>query len=302
MNGEMGRAARLDWGWLEAFQSVATHGSLTAASRATGLSQPTLSRHVAALERTLKLTLFDRTSQGLTLAPSGRELLEHANTMLAAAHRFSLHAEGQAQAIEGTVRITASEVVATYLLPSLITELRDLEPQIQIEIVASDESGNLLQREADIAIRMYQPNQQDVITKKLGFVELCMYASEKYISEHGEFSDLEHFNQHEFIGQDSKTQIIEGFQQFGLTVNRQDFGVRCDSQVLAWELCKAGNGIGFILKGVGDACEGVTALLDGAVVGKLPVWLTAHAELRTSRRIARVFEYLGTAFKVDSRD
>jgi len=302
MNSINEKRVRLDWGWLEAFQSVATHGSLTAAARASGLSQPTLSRHIAALEKSLQLTLFDRTSRGLALAPAGRELLEHANTMLDAANRFSLHAEGQAQAIEGTVRITASEVVAAFLLPEIVTTLQRDEPLIQIEIVASDESGNLLQREADIALRMYQPTQQDVITKKLGFIDICMYASNDYINTHGAPTELEEFNQHALIGEDSKNQIIDGFAGVGIGLTHADFGVRVDNQLVAWELCKAGSGIGFMQKGVGDECDRVSTLLDGAIVAKLPVWLTAHAELRTSRRIARVFEYLADNFRVDSRD
>jgi len=273
--------------------------TLSAAARASGLSQPTLSRHIAALEHSLKLTLFDRTSQGLTLAPSGRELLEHANTMLEAANRFSLHAEGQTQAIDGTVRITASEVVATYLLPDLITSLQRDEPQIQIEILASDQSGNLLQREADIALRMYQPTQQDVITKKLGHLDLGMYASHDYVKRYGEPQALSDFAEHTLIGEDSNSQIIDGFSKHGVRLARADFGVRCDNQVVAWEMCKAGCGIGFMQKFIGDNCAAVTALLGGAVVGQLPVWLTAHAELRTSRRIARVFEYLGDGFRVD---
>jgi len=292
----------LDWGWLAAFQSVATHGSLSAAARASGLSQPTLSRHIAALEKTLKLTLFDRTSQGLSLAPSGQELLEHANTMLAAANRFSLYAEGQTQTIEGTVRITASEVVATYLLPDIVALLQYDEPQIQIEIVASNQSGNLLQREADIALRMYQPTQQDVISKKLGYLELGMYASREYLKRCGEPVEAEDFKRHALIGEDSNTQIIDGFAEFGVRLSRADFNARCDSQVLAWELCKAGCGIGFMQKGIGKHCDAVTALLDDAVVGQLPVWLTAHAELRTSRRIARVFDHISEHFKVDRRD
>jgi len=296
MNRTAEKAARLDWSWLEAFQSVATHGSLSAAARATGLSQPTLSRHIAALEKSLQITLFDRTSKGLSLAPSGLELLEHANAMLDAAHRFSLHAEGQTQAVEGTVRITASEVVATYLLPSVIAALRRDEPQIQIEIVASDQSGNLLQREADIALRMYQPTQLDVIAKKIGDLDLCMYASEVYIERCGEPKDLSDFSQHALIGEDSNTRIIDGFNEFGVSLSRTDFAVRCDNQVVAWELCKAGYGIGFMQKSIGDESPGVKALLDGTIVGQLPVWLTAHAELRTSRRIARVFEYLGQNF------
>ncbi|MEM7259485.1 MAG: LysR family transcriptional regulator [Pseudomonadota bacterium] len=210
-----GSDKRLDWAWLEAFQSVAQHRSLSAAARASGLSQPTLSRHIAALEQTLGVTLFDRTSKGLTLAPAGRGLVEHADAMLNAAHRFTLHAQGQTQSIAGTVRITASEVVSAYLLPPLIAKLRQYEPSIQVEIFASNRSGNLLQREADIALRMYQPTQLDVITRKLGQLHIGLYASHDYLKRHPAPGNLHDFTAHQLVGYDANDQMIEGYRSAG---------------------------------------------------------------------------------------
>lgn len=247
------------------------------------------------------MTLFDRTSQGLVLAPAGRHLIEHANSMLASAHRFLLTAEGQTQAIDGTVRITASDVVATYVLPPLIRDLRQQEPNIQVEIVASDDTGNLLQREADIAVRMYQPTQLDVITKKVGYLDVGMYASHTYVEAFGEPASVDDFARHQIIGEDTRTAIVEGFAENGVAVSREDFGVRCDDQVVAWELCKAGCGIGFIQQQIGNAEALVVPLLGGQVLGSIPVWLTAHAELRTSARIAYVYDFIAERFPVDHR-
>ncbi len=297
-----GKTPRVDWSWLEAFQSVAEHGSLSAAARASGLSQPTLSRHISALEQTLGVTLFDRTSQGLVLAPAGLGLVEHANTMLSAANRFALHAEGQTQAIEGSVRITASDVVSAYLLPTLVAKMQTEEPRIQVEIVSSDRTGNLLQREADIALRMYQPTQQDVIAKKLGTLNIGLFASKEYIAKHGEPDTLNDFSAHRLVGYDTNHQMIEGYQHAGIRLTQNDFNVRCDNQIVTWELCKAGCGIGVMQLCVGQACDEVCALLQGQTVATLPVWLTAHAELRTSARISRVYEFISEHFVVDSRD
>ena len=296
------RTARMDWSWLEAFQIVAKSGSLSAAARASGISQPTLSRHIAALEKHLGVTLFDRTSQGLSLAPAGLGLVEHANDMLTAASRFSLHAEGHTRKIEGTVRVTASEVVATYLLPNLIAKLQSAEPQIQIEILASDSSGNLLQREADIALRMYQPKQQDVIAKKLGNLHIGLYASHHYLKTHGEPTELMHIKGHKLIGYDTNPTMIEGYKIAGADLSRFDFNIRCDDQPAGWELCKAGCGIGVMQQCIGNRCDEVKPLFNGQTVHKLPVWLTAHAELRTSARINRVYQFISEHFEVDSQD
>lgn len=298
----MSDTKRLDWAWLEAFQTVATHQSLSAAARASGLSQPTLSRHIAALERNLGVTLFDRTSKGLTLAPAGLGLIEHADNMLNAANRFTLHAQGHTQRIEGTVRITASEVVSAYLLPPLIEKLRQQEPSIQIEVFASDRTGNLLQREADIALRMYQPTQQEVIAKKLGQLHIGLYASHDYLQRHPAPEQLSDFTHHQLVGYDASDQMIEGYRGAGVELSHHDFDVRCDNQIVAWELCKAGCGIGVMQQQIGHRCSQVTALLDAQPVAMLPVWLTAHAELRTSARIARVYEFISTEFPVDSKD
>ncbi len=138
-----------DWTHLQTFVAVAQHSSLSGAGRALGGSQPTMGRHVSALEAELGVRLFERTAGGLELTPTGVELLEYARRMAEAADRLSLVAEGRSEIIAGTIRITASEIVATYILPDILTDLHQVEPEIEIELVASDRAENLLQREAD---------------------------------------------------------------------------------------------------------------------------------------------------------
>ena len=175
----------LDWSLLQSFIAVAGKGSLSAAARALGGSQPTMGRHIGALESELGVRLFERTACGLELTPTGLELLDHARRMDAAANHLSLAAEGRAEAVAGTIRITASEIVATYILPEILTALRRAEPEIEIELVASDRSENLLQREADIAVRMYRPPQADVFTRKVGDLKLGIFAAESYVARRG---------------------------------------------------------------------------------------------------------------------
>ena len=161
----------IDWNHLRSFEAVARLGSLAAVSRKTGATQPTLSRHIRDLEESLKVQLFDRTGNGLVLSPEGMELYAHAQNMQSAATSIINTADGQSENLAGTVRITAALGMSRKLLPPILSSLRKAQPDIEIELVASDQVDNLLEREADIAVRMFRPQQLDVITKHLGDVQ-----------------------------------------------------------------------------------------------------------------------------------
>ncbi|WP_417491529.1 LysR family transcriptional regulator [Maricaulis sp.] len=286
-----------DWSHLQTFLAVAEHGTLSAAARATGGSQPTMGRHIAALEEQLGVRLFDRAAHGLTLTPTGGDLIEHARSMSAAANRLSLTASGRSEHIGGTIRITASEIVSTYILPDILTALHRAEPEIEIELVASDRSENLLQREADIAIRMYRPTQADVFTRKVGDLQLAMFAARDYVARHGVPTGLDDIGDHVMIGYDRSDLILREFAALGRPVDRHFFGFRCDSQVVCWRMVVAGFGIGFNQLEIGLAEPRVQRIETDIPLPSLPIWLTAHSELKTSRRVRRVFDFLAEALK-----
>lgn len=251
-----------------------------------------MGRHIAALENSLNVRLFDRTSNGLELTPTGLELLEHARSMEIAANQFSLAAEGSSQAVAGTIRITASEIVAHFILPEILVQLHKQEPEIAIEIVASDRAENLLQREADIAIRMYQPTQADVYTRKIGELKLGIYAAKSYLEERGTPTNMNDLSDHDIIGYDRNDLIIRGFHDAGLDVKRDFFSFRSDSQLVCWRMVIAGFGIGFNQRQIGDADPRLTRIFDSIPMTPMPIWLAAHAELKTSRRVRLVFDFL----------
>jgi molybdate transport repressor ModE-like protein len=282
----------LDWTLLQSFAAVAEHGSLSAAAKTLGGSQPTMSRHIQSLEDLLGVRLFDRGSGGLVLTPTGAALLEEARAMSDAAGRLQLVATGRSQAIAGTIRISASANVAVYVLPPMLARLRESEPDIAIEIVASDAVNNLLGREADIAIRMFQPTQADLITRKVGELEIGMYTALSYLDRRGEPQTTDDLLTHTFIGYDQSTRAIDGFRRAGLEVDRTFFAVRCEDPIVQWELVRAGVGVGFNQTDVGDNDPLVRRLLAGKLIHTLPIWLTAHAELKTSRRVRHVYDLL----------
>ena len=284
-----------DWNLLQSFIAVADAGSLSGAARSLGGSQPTMGRHIGALEAELGVRLFERTGQGLELTATGTDLLEHAERMAEAAGRLSLSAEGRSEAIAGTIRITASEIVATYILPDILTALRCAEPEIEIELVASDRTENLLQHEADIAVRMYRPTQADIFTRKVGDLKLAMFAAHSYVERRGAPQTFEDFQHHDIVGYDRSDMIIQGFRQAGLDVGRHFFSFRSDNQVVCWRMVVAGYGIGFNQDQIGAAEPRVTRLALDTALPSLPIWLTAHSELKASRRVRRVFDFLAEA-------
>jgi len=287
----------LDWTLLQTFVSVTRHGSLSAASRAMQISQPTISRHIAQLEEHIGFRLFERAKSGVTLTAKGVELLEHASEMAKAAAKLQVAGDGSSDTMSGTVRITASQIVATFLLPEILAEFHKEEPTIQIELVASDETGNLLHREADIAVRMFRPTQLDVISKKIAELELGVYAAKTYLERNGEPADIEHLKEHGFIGYDRSTQILDGFQKNGVDVDREFFSFRSDDQVVCWAMVVAGFGIGFNQRVIGDHDTRLKRILRDVKIPAIPVWLTAHSALKSNQRIRRVYDFLGVAFK-----
>ncbi|WP_299769281.1 LysR family transcriptional regulator [uncultured Tateyamaria sp.] len=281
-----------DWSQIQSFAAVAEHGSLSAAARAQNSSQPTLSRHIAQLEATLGTRLFDRSSGGMVLTDEGTDLLAHATTMADAASRFGTDRDGHGKEIAGTVRLTASHVVASFILPPILCELHATYPGIEIEVIASDTTENLLRREADIALRMYRPTQPDVIAKHIADLPLGAYAAPSYIKKHGAPETLDDLMHHSIIGYDRSPLIIDGFAQRGFTVTRDFFAFRSDDQVLCWHMVVAGYGIGFGQRRVGDADPRVVRVSKDMDVGSMPLWLTAHPDLRRIPRVRRVYDWL----------
>ncbi|MFN4192804.1 MAG: LysR substrate-binding domain-containing protein, partial [Tabrizicola sp.] len=197
-----------DWSLIRSFLAVAEAGSLSAAARTTGTSQPTLGRHIHAIEAALEVPLFTRTALGLTLTEAGEALLPAARAMQAAAAELALTARGRAEGLAGTVRITASRVVSHSILPPILARLRAEEPGIQIDLVPSDTTENLLFGEADIALRMYRPTQPDLVARQIGALPLGLYAARSYLDRRGRPASTDDLMGHDFIGQDRMDQII----------------------------------------------------------------------------------------------
>jgi DNA-binding transcriptional LysR family regulator len=284
-----------DWSLYQSLLAVAQAGSLSAAARATGISQPTLGRHIRALEEQLGVTLFTRHAQGLVPTDAGLPLIEAAQGMAEQAARLARLAEGGQTTLAGTVRLTASRIVSQYLLPDVLARLRREAPQIQIELVPSDAIENLLFHQADIALRMARPEQLDIVGRHVADMPLGLYATPDFLSHHGPITRAQDLHPGLMVGLDRDTYLLRIMAELGFPARRTDFPLRCDDQTVHWELVRAGCGVGGMQCAIADPDPVVVRVLPDLTLPRLPMWLAAPETLRRNPRIRLVWDFLAEA-------
>ena len=285
--------SKFDWTLVRSFLAALDQGSLLGAARVLQSSQPTIGRHIAELESQLGVVLFERTGRGLKPLAMALKLADSARAMESSAHQLQRSVSSLDEAVSGTVRITASQTVSCALLPPLLSRLRQKLPGIQIELVASNEVSNLLRREADIAVRMVQPDQASLVAKRIGKMGIGAYAHRGYLQNAGTPREPAELLAHALIGSDKNEDIIRGFAALGFPVKREQFSFRSDDLMAHWHAVKSGMGIGFIADYLARTDADVVAVLPMLKIPALPVWLAVHREIRTNKRIRAVYDFLG---------
>ena len=284
-----------DWSLVRSFLAVVEHGSLLAAARQLQSSQPTLGRHVAELESQLGLVLFERTGRGLLPTDAALRLVESARAMQSGADQLARRVVGSDPGASGTVRITASQPVACYVLPPLLAQMRLTLPEVQVELVASNTVSNLLRREADIAVRMVRPEQATVIARRVGKVAIKACAHQDYLRRRGIPRHPSDLLAHDLIGGDRNDETLKGFAARGFPVKREQFAFRTDDLIVVWQAVRAGLGVGFASEHLIRSEPAIVPLLPDLKIEPLPVWLAVHKEIRTNKRIRAVYDYLADA-------
>lgn len=281
-----------DWNHVRAFLATAEHGTLSAAARRLRLTQPTLGRQIAALEADLGLLLFERVGKSLQLTQAGREMLSHVRDMGTAATRLSIAATAQSQGIEGRIRVTASDVFSAFVLPPALAELRARAPRLEIEVLAANDIQDLMRREADIAIRHVQPDQPDLIARRVRDATARFYASTSYIAARGRPSSIPDLARHDFVGFGDNARMLAHLRPLGLPISDANFRIGSSNGIVAWTLVRQGFGISIMSDEVAALCPEVELILPDMAPVTFPIWLTTHRELHTSRRIRLVFDLL----------
>lgn len=283
---------QIDWNLARAFCATADAGSLSAAARKLGLTQPTLSRQVAALEAALGVTLFERIGKRLALTEAGLGLVEHARLMSAAADAMALAAAGKSQDVAGRVTISATEAVSAYVLPDAVERIRREAPQITVVIVASDSISDLRKREADIAIRHVRPSEPELIARLLGEMTAHFYASEAWLARNGTPASVADLRGADLLGFEPVDRFSQHLHAAGIPIEAEQFRIVSENAVVLWEMVRRGLGVCMMLREIAERMPGVVRLLPDLQGTAVPVWLVSHRELRTSRRVRLVFEIL----------
>ena len=284
-----------DWRLVRSFLAALDCGSLLGAARALHASQPTIGRHIAELEAQLGVVLFERTGRGLLPSDTALRLADAARAMEQGALQLARKVSVGASEIAGTIRISASQPIACVLLPPVLARMRSVLPDIQVELVVSNAVTNLLRREADIALRMVQPDQATLVAKRIGKVTIGAYAHRDYLRLRGTPLQPADLPGLALVGHDQMVDILQGFARFGLPLRREYFAVRTDDLMAYGASVRAGLGIGFLADYVARTDSALVPVVPTLKIPPIPLWLAVHREIRTSKRIRAVFDFLGDA-------
>jgi len=285
-------ASDIGWELYRSFLAVLKEGSLAGAARALGVAQPTVGRHVAALEKSLRLALFTRSQTGLIPTDAALSLRSFAESMQSTAAALERAAASQGAGVRGAVRVTASDVIGVEVLPPIVAALRDSHPDLTVELVLSNRVQDLLRREADIAVRMVRPRQELLVARRIGQIEVGLHAHQRYLAQHGTPRSVADLAKHSLIGFDQATAFVRNASKALAGWRREAFAIRTDSDLAQLALIRSGAGIG--------ACQVPIARRDDALVRILPkqfslpleTWVTMHQDLRDSPRCRVTFDAL----------
>ena len=272
-----------DWSLYRSFLAILQAGSLSAAARALGLTQPTLARHVAALEEAVGLTLFTRSQQGLAPTEAALELKPYAEQLAATTAAMLRAASGQGQGIKGSVRVSASEIIGSQVLPAIFAGMRAMHPALEIELVLSNAVENLLRRDADIAVRMVEPVHEALVVKRIGRVTVGLHAHRDYLARAGTPRTLEALQKHSVIGFDRETPAIRAIRARLPGLEAVHFALRTDSDIAHLMAIKAGFGIGLCQTALARQNPNLVRVLPSVGL-QLGVWLAMHENLRSTPR------------------
>jgi DNA-binding transcriptional LysR family regulator len=286
-----------NWDELRTFLEVARDLSLSGAGRRLGLTQPTVGRHIDSLEEALGVTLFTRSPRGLTPTAAAKALVPHAEAMGAAAAALGRSASSAGAIDRGVVRVTASEIMGCEALPPIFAGFRARNPGIAVELAVTNRTQDLARGDADIAVRMVRPTQSGLIARRIGSTRIRLYAHRDYLARFGEPRSFADLKRHCFIGFDRDNQTFRSAGAFAQSITREDFGFRCDSDLVQLAALRAGVGVGGCQDAIARRTPDLIPVLPNAFQFTLEVWLVMHRDLKTAARVRLLFDWLASGLE-----
>lgn len=280
------------WDFYRTFLTVLQQGSLSAAARELGLTQPTIGRHIDALETSIGFQLFIRSPQGLIPTEAAIDLRPHAEQLASNAAALLRAASGQGGGVRGTVRISASEVIGIEVLPPMLAALSNQHPDLIIELSLSDVVENLLHQEADIAVRMVEPEQDALITRRIGGIPLGLHAHRRYLDKHGVPEKLEDLLDHRTIGFDRESAFVRAIRKRVPLIELMRPSFRADSNLAQLAAIRAGFGIGVCQVALAKRDPEIVRLFKTEFTLPLETFVVMHENLKTTPRCRVTFDAL----------
>jgi len=280
------------WELYRSFLAVMREGSLSAAARLLGMTQPSLGRHIRELEETLGISLFARSPQGLSPTDLAHALLPHAQAMASASAALRRAATTRDDAIAGVVRVAASDVMGVEVLPPMLASFRERHPGVVIELSLSNQTENLLRRDADIAIRMGRPTQDALVARNIGKIALGIYAHRRYVKAHGRPGTMAELAEHALIGFDRETAYIRSIRPAGVPYSREHFALRTDNDLAVLAALRAGYGIAICQCGIAQRDPALLHLFADSFVLHMDTWVVMHEDLRRSALMRALYDHL----------
>lgn len=280
------------WDFYRSFLTVLRQGSLSAAARELGLTQPTIGRHIDALEEAVGAELFIRSSNGLLPTDVALDLQPYAEMLATTAAALLRTASSQRDKVEGTVRISASEVIGIEVLPPIIADLQEAHPGLQVELSASDTLEDLMNREADIAVRMTEPQQDALVVRRIGDIPLGFHAHRRYLERHGTPRTMAELAGHRIIGFDRQTAYIRMMRKLHPLADELAYSFRTSSHLAHYTAIRAGIGIGICQTGLARPNPDLVHIMADEFEIPLGTWVAMHESLKTSPRCRVTFDAL----------
>lgn len=279
------------WDYRRTFLAVLAQGSLSGAARTLGLTQPTVGRHIEALETELGAPLFTRSAGGLAPTDTALALRPHAEAMAAAAEALARTASGEAEAVRGVIRLATSDIMGVEVLPPILAGFHEAHPDVAIELTLSSRQEDLLRREADIAVRMARPVQGALLARRIGVARVGLFAHRRFIEAHGvptTFAEVGRFG----IGFDRDAQARRMLEERQVALGRDDFAFRSDQDLAQLAMVRAGFGVGGCQVGIARRDPDLVPVLEGVFRYEMEVWVAMHEDLKSSRRMRLMFDWL----------
>lgn len=284
----------MDWDKLRIFHAVAEVGSLTHAGDTLHLSQSAVSRQIRALEDRLNATLFHRHARGLILTEQGELLFDATRAMSKRLDAATARIKDSEEEVFGELRVTTTIGFGSLWLAPRLNQLYELYPQLNIDLMLEEKLLDLPMREADVAIRMKEPSQADLIRKKLMAVKMRLFASRPYLEKHGQPESLADMARHRLISQSLVSAQVSANMQLLREIHTYELGstLTVNNYFGALQAVLNDLGIGLLPDYVIQDFPEMVHVLPDVESAEVPVFLAYPEELRHSKRISAFRDFV----------